>query len=451
MTIFAFIVLVIMLVQYFLIRKKSEETDKWSDVLHFYQMQIRGSTIIWFLVTCLMLAALLFDTFKTNSIGIRESIVSETMLNKGPHFIFLITFYTGVIKLFFERMIDDAKEPLAFCREIFQSFFNPIAYSKASLSHESIAQSKTSDNGSWFWWFLISILIALLQYIYSTYFGTPSSSPSMGNSESIGIGSFFVGLFAIFTISVGYYSWFYMIMFEKLTSVHHFSGHAARAFLGKFFHSELPEQILLIGPSGSGKSSFKKGDAVSDATTIIEISSESTTDESGYTKKLTFIDPPGENMGDHLHIATLLRADTIVLTLDVNWLDSSDIGNIAKYEIDRWQDLLAPQFSREKDYLRSFFYATRRDKSFIRAQDLFKARSFLLFFNDYYSEERNQRYSDLSEHINEESLDHLTNELGARFGVEKNNCQWYVGDAKTISDSYKLVAKPPCERSKKTQ
>ncbi len=100
------------------------------------------------------------------------------------------------------------------------------------------------------------------------------------------------------------------------------------------------------------------------------------------------IDAPGENMGDLIILSSAFRADTPVFVVDVNWLDPDALANTFNYRLVNWSNLIAKRAGQSaeiedaNDYLRGFYFATKRDGALIPPENIFKVRSFVFYINN---------------------------------------------------------------------
>ena len=216
---------------------------------------------------------------------------------------------------------------------------------------------------------------------------------------------FFIATFAVLYVAVGYFLWIYMVLFAKLTQEHHLSGRAARLFLGqlRLFRDLLPRQSVFIGPPHSGKTyvssqlavrhAHRSPNSVSmyDGPTVgidIRTGAISRQKDSNHpdTYQLTTLDTAGENMGDHLLLASLFRSDALVFILDKEMLDVDAMRDEQNFNLEQWHNLIVEStmeaVRQTKIYLQGFHLATNRsNNSIISTDDLYRVKSFVLYLN----------------------------------------------------------------------
>lgn len=296
---------------------------------------------------------------------------------------------------------------------------------------------------------------------------------------------FFIAILAVLYVAVGYFLWVYMVLFAKLTQEHHLSGRAARLFLGqlRLFRDLLPCQSVFIGPPHSGKTYISGQLAIRHAnrspnqvlmydgpTAGIDIRTGAISKEGDSnrtdTYQLTTLDTAGENMGDHLLLASLFRSDSLVFTLDKEMLDIDAMRDEKNFTLEHWHNLVVRStmeaVRQTKIYLQGFHLATNRsDSSIISTDDLYRVKSFVLYLNqkplNHYSETGSQgktNFEDVQTRLrningslgkNSKRWQDLSKEIGRRFSVPQENSCCVTGDG-TAPHGIHLLAYSTPER-----
>ena len=237
-----FILVAVMLVQQVHIQRRSD--NDWERTAAIYRWSIRAAILFGAFATVILIVMTL--TMDYNSWFFRgyERFYGADVESAA---LLLVAFFSGVIRLFFERASDDPRTFGQFVRETFQSFFRPDSLRERIGDISYANESNEARHDSWFWWFLIANASALTLLI---------SDPMPGNDTMLPplLMVWVVNLLAI----LGYFGWVYVGIFNKMTRADHFSGRAARLFLGNFWGDRLPQQVIVMGPVNSGKSVFIK-------------------------------------------------------------------------------------------------------------------------------------------------------------------------------------------------
>jgi len=472
----AYLLMLLMIFQFYIINKNKEEC--WEETLLGYKKQMRWTILlISFVLVLVLFVVLIIDYFLSKgNMGALDDISEFILKREGPHYVVVIAFFTGVLKLFLERLMDDSQTPLAFTKELIQSFISPNTYCAETVTGQYIDEDKKHSSKIWIYWFVFSLFMALTQstlelYANKTYQKsteenapisvTEGSAPTpvkktiqianvpskQSSKPSPRISTLLMGLLSILVLGIGYISWIYMIIFERMTGVHHFSARATRIFLGNIFNSDLPKQVIVIGPSGCGKTTFIKGQPEGLPTTGITIRNYPVGVEPNGTIRLCTIDPPGEHMGDHLVVTSMMRADTLVLMLQASWLDVQALSETNNYELDQWQNLLDNvNFPDEANYLRAFSLGTKRDKKFIDPKTHFRVRAFVLYFNTGGDQADQQKNEQLLQVLDINSTNRLASLIGERFGVPSDECCVMTGNSAYSGTGRDLMAYTSTQR-----
>ena len=435
-----FFLVLIMFLQQLQIQYRTDE--KWEKTAAFYRWQVRLAIVVGGAIFLILSTIVVFmPLFASDNPNLGYEVFLQP--NKGGAVLVLITIFAGTIRLFFERVADDQSSFSEFIREFFQSFFNPKSLREQNEDISFANESGGARHDSWLWWFLLANIVAfLLIYLESGNANTENIEGSQGGNQQLYPWRIILAFIVNIVAFVGYFSWIYIGIYNKMTRVHHFSGRAVRLFLGNIWESRVPQQVIVTGPVDSGKTAF------------IEAGLHDPRGGSGRTTnvvaktipfrtcEVTAIDSPGENLGDHLMFASRYRADTLVLVLDLDAFDfSADDSQLMK--VDTCHQLAKDEDSFTGRYLRALAAATRRDDKLMDPKHIFKARSFLLFLNSKDKPkalDKLPKYSDLLG---------LSESIGSRFGVENANCQVVAGEAVLANSGRELLDLEPVKRPAK--
>ena len=204
-----------------------------------------------------------------------------------------------------------------------------------------------------------------------------------GNTVDPGAGRFTLEVLALHWLVIGAaWAWIYLGLFRKLCDSHGLSGTLARRYLGLKANAQLPFQVVVIGASGSGKTSFivrhpAQEIGLADTGKVRGFSFPGAVRSAQY--QVVAIDPPGEFLGDHLYYAQEGRADCLVLVVLAKGLDTEQLritsqglasscgspitANTAKEVLDKfiacWK---RPDDERDPKYLRALRLALTRQE-----------------------------------------------------------------------------------------
>lgn len=456
---FAIFVIGLMLLQHWDIQRRIEDPGNWEKTLLYYRRIIRLAFGLSFIFFVVITVVFVLDLFMDREVGIIHR-TENFIEGDGPISVLAMAFFVGIARLFAERALEARENLFSGFKEFMQSFFASEALKRES----SIGSLSGIGNGprhdAWFFWLCFSLIISILDALLSAG-GSNSSGGTGGNATSNTAGAtvawFFAGVGASLYLALGYFLWIYMTLYLKLVQHHHFTGRAARLFLGRIGGDQLPRQCTIIGPSLSGKTVFarqggtavqgdtKQSPHVDETTTKVDIRTAPTTSDEGITLNVTTLDTPGENLGDHILLASTFRSDVLILVLDLGMLDSNAMTDTDNFSLANWhrlirQDLDAEAVRRAVNYMQGFHLATTRSigKDFISPSELFKVRAFTLFLN-----RKNPRVlKELRQSLdrNNEQLQELAREIGVRLGVKEQECCCIAGNAKTPVEAFHLIA-----------
>lgn len=448
-----------MLIQYIRI-KRVKEGENWNAQLKRYRNSMRIAVSIFLILVVVGNIAILYEVrqaYKGDGIVTRAddgdfiySLYSSFSRADTPWVVLLISFFTGVIKLFVERAADDDTKIVPNLREKIFAFFKNSKLQAQTVTRDLAGSVRSSGGDSWFVWFVLSLCFVIINALI---IGGGRPAVRIGENELLTY-----GVVAVSVIGLGYFCWVYMVLFHKLTSYHHFSGRTARLFLGGLFREGIPRQAILIGPPGSGKTTFLESEPAPVTSTEIRIKTRRLDElnEDGDVLDATVIDVPGENMGDHITLCTLFRADTLVFMVDLGWLDPEALGSSQNYSIRTWGRLiqeganLDAKYSEARTYLEGFYYASKRDRKLIDADQIYKVRSFILYLNLGAIGQR-AKIGSVVRSLDHDALDQLCQDIGDRFGVPEKSCCWIVGDSMSAAQSVELFALTTPHRKERAQ
>ncbi|MFZ1219509.1 MAG: hypothetical protein WAO00_09455 [Chthoniobacterales bacterium] len=250
----------------------------------------------------------------------------------------LLAFLIGIFRLLLENRLGDPEKS-----EEVRKLLGWALWPKDAVSTEEAAgtrkigryspfdlQFKPGRKGAivWFLSFLALWMVdAVIEFVRSLTGGAR-------NVGDPGTGWFAVEVIALHALVIGAaWTWIYLGLFRKLCDIHGLSGTLARRYLGLKSNAQLPFQVVVIGASESGKTSFivrqPAGD-VFDGTDqkVRGFSFPGASGEDQY--QVVAIDPPGEFLGDHLYYAQQGRADCLVLVVRTKGLDAEDLESTSK-------------------------------------------------------------------------------------------------------------------------
>ena len=495
------LIIAAMLWQHWSIRRRTETGTSWEALLEFYRWTMRAAVFIPVLFifgcTIVLTADLAFASGKHIITAVRDFLARE-----GPISVLFIAFFAGVLRLFAERAIGGEEGILGSLRELYQSFFDTSKLSQESTIGNISSVVLGNQRDAWFGWLCVSLFVTLVHTAWQMVSPEASASPpgsqemhtqDTGNQETGGGGAegssgevlpppdrflwYVLGLIAVSYIALGYILWIYMVLFSKLTQAHHLSSRAARLFLGGVFRDQFPRQVVLVGPSNVGKTRFctQRGDEVGNADGMrsdendsrgsedtlrdisptgagtIDIRVNPVMRDSYTTIQITSLDSAGENMGDHILLASILRSDVLVFVLDLGMIDVDKFDN-RDFTPDRWHNIIKDSdegaVREARNYLRGFGLATKRadNGTLVSSSELFKVRSFMLYLNDKPLESSEAQVAHPLEEVkqamdaNMAQWQRLARLIGERFGVAESNCCCVAGDASRASEGFNLLA-----------
>lgn len=473
-------------------------TDRanWTRSLEFYRWVMRAAVILPVLFVFGSYIVIFLDFFYQQHFGIISRIHAFISDNTGPVSVLFIAFFAGVLRLFAERAIGGDDTVIGSARDLCRSFFDYKRLSMESSIGKISSGILNQKHDAWFGWMCLSLAVTFVNAIMDSAFS--DSTPSTTSSASLSTGSseaqvqastngssnlanedvshsihLIVALLSILYVATGYFLWIYMVLFAKLTQDHHLTSRAARLFLGRLFGDQVPIQSVLIGPPHAGKTYFCNQIAGSDSlgsgspngadrTTNIDIRNGFVTQQTTaglLTYQLTTLDTPGENMGDHILLASIFRSDVLVFVLDREMLDIESLGDPRNYTVQDWHKLIVDRkdeaVKQTTAYLQGFHLATSRSEGgLIETKQLYKVKSFILYLNEktptQYLEQgpRGSRSpQDIIDRLNEirKQLDckqdhwqRLAQEVGRRFGVKAEDCCCIGGNASAQYGSHLL-------------
>ena len=436
-----FLSCVAMGILYYYISRVQEERHSWHDTLDRYRIIWRSSIAFAILLLLLFVTILCLFSFglldvqsvsngsagSSNTAGITSSDridLVRTILS--VLFVFLI----GSIRIFVERAHSENEGPLQGTLALFRSFISPLKL-KHSTRNLQVHILRGKDQSVWIWFFTASIAFAIVGYFL------PMNAIDLALSETV-----LMVIVSAVLVTFGFLCWIYMLLFRKLTDEHHFSARSTRIFLGDIFSNEIPRQTVLIGPPAAGKSTFILASPARDATTTAELRTQHVSmPNSRRAALVTLIDCPGENMRDYILLSSAFRADTLILMLKAAWLDVEKLSRTELYVVDRWHELVKAQHKDVKMYLRALHFATHGDAAF-DVEGLFRARSFLLYLNEYMGDVSARSQNPGATVLRQLSLEQfrrLAVELGSRFGVQEENCFGVAGNSANANQAVHLL------------
>lgn len=483
---FAFFVIGLMLVQHWEVQRRVEDPGSWEETLQHYRRTVLWAFRLSVLFVFASVIVFVLDLFMEAKIGIINQ-TQRFLQSDAPVSVLIIAFFVGVARLVAERALDTQDNIFSGIKEFVQSFIAPTSLNRQSSIGNLSNFSSGPQRDAWFFWLCFSLVISILSALIggdpepgdasnsttggvteNTPLSTPSEPASGESSENSGengaknvaaiVGWTFAGIGASFYVALGYFVWVYMTLYLKLVQHHHFAGRAARLFLGRISGDQLPRQCTIIGPSYSGKTVFARQGGVAiqggttppprlvEPTSKVDIRTAPATSEDGVTLNVTTLDTPGENMGDHILLASTFRSDVLVLVLDLGMFDPKAMTVASNYSLANWHRLIRQDqddeaLKRAVNYMQGFHLATTRSigDEFISPAELFKVRAFTLFLNRKKPEVLDELQSILDE--NNEHLQRLARDIGERFGVTEQECCCIAGNAENSVEAFHLMAK----------
>ena len=320
---FAIFVIGLMLFQHWEIQRRTEAPSNWEKTLQHYRRTVLWAFLLSVLFVIVSASVLILDLYMGAEIGIIHQ-TRNFLDGDGPVSVLVIAFFVGIARLFAERALEANDNLFSGFKELMQSFFAPESLKRQSSLGNLSNIGTGSQRDAWFLWLCFSLIISLLHALISAGVSdtqeTQNGSADGDNAGAV-IAWFFAGIGASIYVALGYFLWVYMTLYLKLVQDHHFTGRAARLFLGRIAGDQLPRQCTIIGPSYSGKTVLARqggtatqgGTAqvthVVEPTSKVDIRTAPTTSDDGITLNVTTLDTPGENMGDHILLASIFRSD----------------------------------------------------------------------------------------------------------------------------------------------
>ncbi len=463
---FAIVVIGTMLGHHLEIQRRTESPSNWEKTLQHYRR-----TLLCVLVLCASFVfgsviTFLLDLFMGANIGI-INLTRNFLQGDKPVSVLVIAFFVGIARLVAERALDTKDNLFAGFKEFMQSFFASNALKRQSSIGNLSNVNSGPQGDAWFYWLCFSLVISILDASIAAVPPDTAVAAEPGTSDSpvAVVAWFFAGIGACLYVALGYFVWVYMTLYLKLVQHHHFTGRAARLFLGRIGGDQLPRQCTIIGPSYSGKTEFARqgghpaqagaaaGRRSVEPTSQVDIRTAPATSDHGVTLNVTTLDTPGENMGDHVLLASTFRSDVLLLVLDLGMFDPKAMADASNYTLANWhhlirQDDTAEAVKRAVNYMQGFHLATTRSDGaqFVSASELFKVRAFTLFLNRKEPEVLENLLAVLDE--NTEQLQRLARDIGQRFGVPEQECCCIAGNAQNANEAFHLIAKSTSVRLK---
>ena len=298
----------------------------------------------------------------------------------------------------------------------------------------------------WLLWFCASVLISIV----------------LGKSELLDASTLkeydlITAVTTVLLVTLTYDFWIYNVLHRQLTegdgflassvsqiygapTIHPFKEF--RGFLTRAIQYQPPAQILVIGPKGAGKTHWiAQHDAafaakvratgtedrgvlsteeVQFATTIesIPIEKQGKIVDEGFS--LSFIDFPGENIGDHCTLPFELRSDVLVLLLSESALNPQLDERDGKFMVHRSEDISdcfgsEEQATKERDYMYALYFGLKIDDTApqFAGRQAFGVGSFVLIVNSR-SHDTELQYGDRFK----TQMRGLAVQLGKKFGVK---------------------------------
>lgn len=421
----------IMIHQHLKIASIKEDHENWNEILRSYRFRIRVAVGV-FVFSVVLLAIFLVV------IGSNYELFEKY---RGLNYLIIFwAFVMGSIRLFVERTSRNGN-----LMESIKDKYNSIFAHKRMRNRSYVGDFYSGVRGnirgdnSWFLWFAFSMIVAVFEYVLIEI---NARSEKAGNdvADVSNIMTLMAYGFLIPCIGFGYFSWTYMLLYRKLTDEHHFSDRAACIFLGDILSDGIPQQSIAIGPPAAGKTTFIHRQSVTEAKERTEITTLPVWRGNNERINLSVIDCPGENMGDHILHPLAFRADSLVLILRAEWLSTTSISRKASYSLDRWEEFIKEDFQYVRTYLKGLYHATKRDGSILDLKEVFKVRSFVLYINCRGKDET------LPKEAHHRSFQLLSEAIGERFGVPREDCCCVGGDAIAAGEAIELLGFDPQAR-----
>ena len=457
------LIIALMLWQHWSIHRKSKSAN-WEQTLKFYRRSMQAAVLATLLFIFGCAIVLIMDLSAEGGSRVLVKVEDFMDKNKGPLSVMCIAFFGGVLRLSAERAVGASSRLVDNLTDLYRSFFDRGRLSMESTIGKIAGGGFGQRQDAWFAWLCVTLVVAFVNTLPSLgdilFSSSTKKSPTEASANLVGL-----SIFATLYVAIGYFLWIYMVLFSKLTQEHHFTGRAARLFLGGILTDQIPRQCLLVGPPHSGKTYFSKplgieGGEPSQAgqntgvTGRIDIRTGAINrrdpPEGPITIQLTTLDTPGENMGDHILLTSIFRADVLVFLLDVGMLDPEKMELTKNYSLSEWHNMISKSDQetviQTKVNLQGFHLATNRTThgSLIESRDLYKVQSFVLYLNkksiDVYAGANTEgpNTAEIAERLREvqhcinrhsERWQTLARAIGERFGVAKENCCCIGGTA----------------------
>lgn len=387
--------------------------DPWERTARRYKRHLRWAAGIATVIV--LVVATMYVILKEDTRAFRD-VLSP---NRSTLMVIGIAFFVAILRLLMERAKDEPAEVPRFLKDLLRSFRGTIDPTKPLPQVERRVRAHRYD--AWVWTFaLLVVLEVAMRYLPSA--DVVTNLPIVHTT--------YVGPALLHVIvACAYFGWIYLGTFKKMTEVHHFSGIAAREYLGKLMEQTIPYQAVVIGPMRAGKTAFCAGKTIPDdqgRTSKLTATRFGTAGEinenTGCSAYVSLLDTPGENLGDHLAAISYYRTDVLVLVLRAEGLVEKRLAqepeeSLADIE-SFWEGEGHPVSTRE--YLTTLRRVLKRDddpNAITRSFELYKVRKFVLFLNcEGWDESRIGRV------MGSRGFQKMADLFGKRFGVPKENC-----------------------------
>ena len=296
----------------------------------------------------------------------------------------------------------------------------------------------------WLVWFFASVVFSVLL-----------GGSEFLDRESIDRYSHLLAPAMVIVVTLTYDFWIYNVFYRQLTDGDGFMGSAVsqiyrtrpgnplQGFVGFLFHSiqyQPPAQVMIIGPTGAGKTRWTMShDAayarrVTDrgaetaeglvSTQVVEVANKieavrvSNGTEAGFSLQL--LDFPGENIGDHCTVPFDLRCDVLVLILPETAFNPSLATRPETFSVTTSEDLneyfdIAEGVNKTRDYVYALYFGLNIDSGStvnVAGRQRFGIGSFVLIVN---SRKDELAFDDhFTKHVNA-----LAAELAKKFGLTR--------------------------------
>jgi hypothetical protein len=432
-TIFALLFALWMILQQWRISVAKEgngSASDWTRIAWAYKWHMRGTVCL-----ALVGVVLLLNTIVSMS-SLFESYAGLLKVERSTLTIVVIGFLAGAFRLVLDRAFD---EPAA-AGDFFKGLFNSFRATRINPENPPPAvpaDKRAKRTDTWLWMFVATVV---LETLFSVI---PPLHPA--NSAAARFWATMVNCALAFT----YVAWIYVGLFRKMTEHHHFSGLAAREFLGGLFNDQIPFQAVIIGAKGSGKTAFVEGQDISQNEKLQNLehtsevrpsrfvtagSPDGTSSQSCY---VSLLDTPGEFLGDHITTVMAYRTDVLVLVINETGLDRAQLEERKNFNLADFDVLLNADEKKTKPYLEALRMAVKRDESgdgAVPAKELFKVRAFLLFVNSW---DPDKKFRALVS--GNEQFQALAIEIGGKFGAPPQNCFAVAGSATDQENARNLI------------